>query len=82
MNDISDLIGIAFILCTILIIVLLSVGGVSYIGEIIECYGFEDATKIETKMEGFTCYAHVDGKWIPKDFVYGSAHDIRMHNGK
>ena len=41
------------------------------------CRGFAKGTGMETRWE-WGCYAKVDGKWVPKEFVFGNAHDLRV----
>ena len=41
------------------------------------CKGFEDGTGIETKFE-FGCYANVDGKWLPAEYVFGDVNELRI----
>jgi hypothetical protein len=52
--------------------------GLDYIGKSIDCGGFERATGIETRMAGFSCYAKVDGKFVPAAFVFGKARELRI----
>ena len=42
-----------------------------------ECNGFGKATGLDTRVEGGSCYANVDGKWVPSKFVFGTAHEVR-----
>lgn len=48
-------------------------GGIDYLS----CRGFANGTGIETRYE-WGCYAKVNGKWVPKAYVFGSAHELRM----
>lgn len=47
--------------------------GIDYIS----CRGFANGTGIETRWE-WGCYARMDGKWVPKEYVFGSAHEVRL----
>ncbi len=46
--------------------------GVNYL----DCRGFQSGTGIPTKWE-WGCYAQVDGRWVPKDYAFGDAHELR-----
>jgi len=45
-------------------------------GDYATCKGFEAATGYETKYS-FGCYAKVEDKWVPSQFVFGDAHELR-----
>lgn len=40
------------------------------------CHGFQ-STGYETKFD-WGCYAKVDGKWVPADYVFGKANELRL----
>jgi hypothetical protein len=46
--------------------------GASYL----DCRGFGKTTGIETQWN-WGCYAKVNGEWVPKDYVFGDAHELR-----
>lgn len=43
----------------------------------LDCRGFARGTGIETRWE-WGCYASVDGKWVPKKYAFGDAHEVRV----
>lgn len=53
-------------------------GGIIYTADRIDCSGFETATGTKTEYHGFTCYAQVQGQWVPKQYVFGDAHEVRL----
>jgi hypothetical protein len=62
--------------------VLLSVLGSAFaLADYIKCSGFERSTGITT-LWNFGCYANVDGKWVPQEYVYGNAHELRKGKDK
>ena len=71
-----DFFEITFVTVVILAFTLGGVLGMVSFVDYMTCRGFAN-TGYETRWE-FGCYAKVDGKWIPKDYVYGNAHEIRM----
>lgn len=42
-----------------------------------QAYGLERATGIQTKVVMLDCYAKPDDRWVPCDFVFGTAIDVR-----
>jgi len=51
-----------------------------YIADRVDCSGFQEATGIETQYSGLKCYAKVDGKFVPKEYVFGNAIEARVKN--
>lgn len=43
----------------------------------LDCRGFSGATGIETSWR-WGCYAKVGDRWVPKDFVFGKANELRI----
>jgi hypothetical protein len=64
---------IAIIFGIVILGVLSMVAGTDYL----DCRGFQTGTGIETKWE-WGCYAKVDGQWVPKQYVFGKANEIRL----
>ena len=60
-----------------LIVLFCSIGGFFVGADYLDCRGFEKGTGIETRWE-WGCYAKVDGKWIPKSYVFGQANEVRI----
>jgi hypothetical protein len=52
-----------------------------YVTSYFDCKGFAKGTGYQTKFE-WGCYANVNGKWMPQQYVYGSAHELRMKDKK
>ena len=46
-------------------------------GDYLSCRGFQQGTGIETRWF-WSCYAKMDGVWVPKDYVFGSAKELRL----
>jgi len=68
------------LICGFVAMIAVLLGGVfafAVIVDKLDCGGFERATGIETRWE-WACYAKVDGKWIPKKFVFGDANELRI----
>jgi hypothetical protein len=40
------------------------------------CKGFGAATETSVRYS-FGCYVEVDGKFVPREYVYGNAHELR-----
>ncbi len=49
------------------------VAGIDYLS----CRGFSKGTGIDTRWE-WGCYANVDGKWVPSEYVFGKAKELRI----
>jgi len=60
-----------------LLLILGFVTGVLCAHEYVMCTGLERATGIETRYD-WACYAKVDGKWVPANYVWGDAHEMRV----
>jgi hypothetical protein len=45
-----------------------------------DCAAFERATGVETKYE-FGCYAKQNGKWVPKEYVFGKKVKAEVSGG-
>ncbi len=45
-----------------------------------DCAAFEQATGVETKYE-FGCYAKQNGKWVPKEYVFGKKIKAEVSGG-
>ena len=43
----------------------------------LDCAGFQSGTGIETRWR-WGCYAKQDGAWMPKEFVFGKANELRI----
>lgn len=43
----------------------------------LDCKGFSNGTGIETRW-WWGCYANVEGQWVPKDYAFGKAHELRL----
>jgi hypothetical protein len=43
----------------------------------LDCQGFNKGTGIETRWH-WGCYAKVDDQWVPKQYAFGSAHEVRI----
>jgi hypothetical protein len=54
----------------------LVVGGMTTISYL-QCYGLHRATGIEVRYD-FGCYAKVDNRWVPSQYVFGTAHELRI----
>ena len=65
------------ILAAAVVTILGLVGGIDYL----DCRGFAKGTGIETQWS-WGCYAKVDGQWIPKQYVFGTANEIRLKDGR
>lgn len=51
--------------------------GIAYVMDSLSCAGFQKGTGYETRYN-LGCYANVDGKWVPKEYVFGNANEIRI----
>lgn len=51
--------------------------GMFSLSDAVNCWAFSNATGYETKWR-LTCYAKVDNKWVPKQYVFGNAHELRI----
>lgn len=65
---------IEFVVIALIPIVLFggAIFGIAVGVEAYSCRTFSQATGIETKYN-FGCYALLEGKWVPKEYVYGNA---------
>jgi len=71
-----DFFEIMFVTVTVLAVALVGVFGIICVVDYTTCKGFA-TTGYETRWH-FGCYAKVDGTWMPKEYVYGSAQEIRI----
>lgn len=58
-----------------------SVIGMAWLVTYIHCSSFAEGTGYPTKQVKLSCYAQVDGKWVPKNYVFGRANEIRIQQG-
>ena len=58
-------------------VLLILLVGVFVSVDYLDCRGFNKGTGIETKWS-WGCYANVDGKWVPKAYAFGNAHEVRV----
>lgn len=74
MNDLVEFLIFIIILFAVVVgIFFVLIVGVDYL----DCKGFKAGTGFETKWE-WGCYAKVDGKWIPKKYVFGDVNEVRI----
>lgn len=72
-NDFFDF----FLPLIFFVVVIIGGGSALLIGvDYLDCRGFAE-TGYEVKWN-WGCYAKVDGKWLPKKYVFGEANEIRL----
>ena len=69
---------IAFFVVLVAAIAGIAFGAAKVLGEM-KCSSFE-ATGYQTELFGLTCYAKVDGKFVPVEYVFGDAVELRTKN--
>lgn len=79
MRDFFELLG--SILC-MLTLVIGGIFGIAYMLDKTQCDGFSSATGYETKYRGLNCYAKYNGQWVPKEYVFGKALEVRKGDQK
>jgi hypothetical protein len=78
MRDIAEIIGVSLaVLGAAFLIIVGIVGAIDYL----DCSGFERGTGIKTRWQ-FGCYAQTADGWVPKDYIFGRAHELRMKDKK
>ena len=75
----DDLVEFVFQILLMLAIIFATMGGVVYFCESSSCTGFGRTTGYEVRYD-WACYVKVDDKWMPKQYVFGDAHEVRMKN--
>jgi hypothetical protein len=75
-EEMRDFFEIMFGAVILLAVTCAGLFGVVCLVDYTTCKGFAN-TGYETRWQ-FGCYAKVDGTWMPKEYVYGSAQEIRI----
>jgi len=75
MDDFIEFLGIMFVA---IIAIVLAIFIPAYAFDRISCSGFESGTGHQTKYEGLQCFAKVDDQWVPKEYVFGDAKELRL----
>ena len=65
--------SVAAIVAAVFLLSIGLVGGINYL----DCRGFQNGTGIETRWS-WSCYAKMDGAWVPKDYVFGAVKELRL----
>ena len=52
--------------------------GALYVGDRIDCPGFAEGTGLQTRYQGLDCYVKLGDAWVPKKYVFGDAHELRI----
>lgn len=73
----DDVLVPVFVTVGLLLIAAIFIIGVAFGLDYADCRGFESGTGIKTKW-AWSCYAEVDGKWVPKQYAFGEAHEVRV----
>lgn len=73
----DDFLGPLVFMIALMLLVFLGIFGIVTTIEYVDCLGFESGTGIKTKW-AWGCYAEVDGKWVPKQYAFGDAHELRV----
>lgn len=66
-----------FFVVVAVIIVIGGIAGIVGAVDYLDCVGFESATGTNTRWR-FECYAEIDGKWVPKKYIFGDAYELRL----
>lgn len=74
MDFVMEVILPVAILAIVAIVMLFSLIAIT---DYVDCAGFQNGTGIETRWS-WGCYAKVNGEWVPKDYVFGKAHELRF----
>ena len=74
---IDDLLEVFVMVALVIALVALAIGGTAISTSYLSCRGFANGTGIETRWE-WGCYAKVDGKWVPSQYVFGAANEVRL----
>jgi hypothetical protein len=73
MKDFFTFVGSILVFAIVVVSLIVGIAsGIDYL----ECQGFKN-TGYETKWE-WSCYANVDGHWVPRAFVFGNAQEVRL----
>ncbi len=78
-DDIRGLIGFILFFAILCVAVGGFALGASRLLVEVKCSSFE-ATGYETEVFGLSCYAKVDGKYVPAEYVFGKAVELRTKN--
>jgi hypothetical protein len=73
----SDFIAVSIALFLAMIVVFAFIVTAWASVDYLDCSGFERGTGIKTRWS-FGCYAEVNGKWVPKQYAFGDAHEVRV----
>lgn len=56
------------------------IGGLVVSIGVYQCHGLSRATGLETRWDG-GCYVHSGDRWVPSNYVFGDAHEMRIKDG-
>jgi hypothetical protein len=73
----KDFIAIFAPIFAVIIIVILLVAGIMVPIDYVTCKGFGAGVGAETRWS-LGCYVRKDGQWVPKDYYFGNAHELRI----
>lgn len=73
-QDLMEFFAPFFLIGAVLIFV---VTGLAVGLEMLDCSGFARGTGYETRW-AWGCYAKVGNEWVPKDYVFGKAQELRL----
>lgn len=64
--------------CGFIVAILFGIIGVGAAFGYLDCNGFGAATGLATRWNFSGCYAKVDNQWVPKQYVFGNAEELRI----
>lgn len=70
-----------FVLTGTIAVIIFSLAVIVGIGALIaahNCAGMEEATGIKTTYAGLECYAELEGRMVPHEYVFGDALELRV----